>query len=305
MSFELNPSQAELDLKLVLACQSRATDQAAEALAKGASPEALIPGKHADPLRNVLSRAIDKDAAEIVRLLVKYGAHVGESSAEKSAYFEGRCHAFNKPACLLALLESHGIQPQRRHMEWALEWNHSELIAFLSGCVFSSNPIAYDIDIILASGDETDVLSRLSARLPERSGRYACDLYAEEVIVRDVWDFCCSTGSGFGSLVLNQNFETIESARLAFAQLPFCNAAEALNELEDLFASFQFPFGPSERSKHMATLDDAFEAELSALDHKWFAGERAISLWHQDSYRKVTVNFIRANIEIFRKRKAR
>lgn len=300
-------TQMELDAQVLIACRTKDLASASNALQQGANPNAILPGQGTEEERALLSRAIKYNAPEIVELLLQNGATLQESLNDRLCYHERICHYNNRPECLLKLLEFGGVLPRRRHMEWALDWNHKGLRDYLVSKGLSDSPILYDVDEILSAGDSVQIVSRLCDHLPESFSARASELWEPEKIVRDIWSFQCSLGSGIKCAVQNADFECLHLAHEALKKLPPTNGLHALCDLENLFARYRFPLPPQDREKHMASLGDElenFESELSEFDQHWVSGESPSCLWNNIDYLDSAVNNLRKHIDVLRKRKS-
>jgi len=290
------------DADLLRACREGDAELAAHSLRLGANPNAIDSGICTPTMRNAVSRAIEYDSPDVLALLLTYGAEIGESSKTKSIYHEQLCWLVNKPECLKTLIQTGGIAPQRRHMEWALEWNNAELILFLRNQGLSDSPIEYNVDEILELPGAQEVVFALAARLPEAWSRLAGHMFKQEVVIRDIYDFQISIGSCIDSVVHNGDFECLAKARAALESLPPTNALQALLELEGILALYDFQTDPKMRYSHIDYDEEAFEEDLKAHSKKWFYESNGLSLWDHPEHLEEALKFIRREATILRQR---
>ena len=117
------------------------------------------------------------------------------------------------------------------------------------------------------------------------------------------------TGSGFTSLISNEHFDTVARAHSALSAIEHSLATEAVHELRATMAKYGFPLDPSKDLDYLAEISEEvgakFDAEVEALDDKYFSGDGETSLWNNLDYLERGMEFARDKIEKLRTRKQR
>jgi hypothetical protein len=197
------------------------------------------------------------------------------------------------------------LPPIRDDADWAQEKGYSEVQDFANQ-ILGDFEITYDIDELL-SFDTHRFFSDFCSSVPEYHSIHDHMLYPEERVIRDLWEFTCDTGSGFTSMISNEHFDTVERSHSALSQIENSLATEAVLELRATMAKYGFPLDPSKDLEHFAEISEEmgtqFNAEVEALDEKYFSGDGETSLWNNPDYLERGMEFARSNVDKLRTRK--
>jgi len=301
-------TQFETDWSLFLAARAGDMLSGREKLDAGANPNFVEPANKRRPsLRpsSVLLRAAGYGHTDFVELLLDSGASIPDKDDERRRLsYAVRCA--DSPATLL-LLFRRGLPPIRDDADWALEKGYSEVQDFANQKL-GGYKIIYDIDELLTL-DTHSFFSEFSSSVPEYHSVHDHMLHPEERVIRDLWEFSCDTASGFTSLISNEHFDTIVRAHSALSAIEHSLATEAVHELRATMAKYGFPIDPSTTLDHLAKVPDEvgekFDAEVDALDDKFFSDNGETSLWKNLDYLERGMEFARDNIKKLRTRKQR
>jgi len=167
--------------------------------------------------------------------------------------------------------------------------------------------ITYDVDQFVT---DVSFLSRFVDHLGLHCTASFDQFLEPEKVLFGVADFECMTGNGLAPLVENENFDTISRATWSLQHFPSTRAASAMQELDELLCSFGFPKNPDERTEFLGAMrmneaeTERFDAELAALDRKYYGGGYANTLWASRELNDAARAYLIANLEELRTRKA-
>lgn len=299
-------TQFETDWRLFLAARTGNLVSARETLEAGANPNFVEPENKRRPSllpSSVLLRAVGYGHADFVELLLDSGASIPEDEEERGRLsYSARCS--DSPETLL-LLFRRGLPPRRDDADWALDKGYSNVLDF-SNKSLGAFDITYNIDELLAF-DIHRFYSGFYSSVPEHHSIHDHMLFPEERVVRDLWEFSCDTGSGFSSMVGNGHFDTVARADSALSKIGKSLATEAVAEVRAVMIRCGFSLDPAKDIEHLSGMSEpmgaVFEAEVEALDEKYFTRDKTTSLWHNLGYLEQGMEFARDNIAKLRERK--
>ena len=301
-------TQFETDWSLFLAARSGGLLSAREKLEAGANPNFVEPANKRRPsLRpsSVLLRAVDYGHTDFVELLLDTGASIPDDEEEQRRLsYAARCA--DSPATLLSLFRR-GLPPIRDDADWAQEKGYSDVWDFANQRL-GTYEITYDIDELLKL-DTHRFFSDFCLGVPEYHSVHDHMLFPEERVIRDLWEFTCDTGSGFTSMISNEHFDTVARGHSALSKVGNSLASEAVLELRATMGRSGFPLDPTKDLDHLSEISEEigaiFDAEVEALDQKYFTGDDEASLWQNLDYLDRGKDFARDNIDTLRKRNKR
>jgi len=172
--------------------------------------------------------------------------------------------------------------------------------------------VVYDIDALL---DSPDFL--LEIEFPETEARINGvwgpnpayeQLAPEEKVLDAIAEFYrMGAGNGFQNLLDNVYYDLVYRVTNSLAQLPPTRMLGAFRELRAVMERHQFPADASLCEDHHGSLSpakqEAFEKQVSKLDSRYFDPEKPTMIWDHLDYVPVTIEYVKANIEVFRRRK--
>ena len=301
------PSQFELDWDLFLAVRKNDLNKANDLLAAGANPNFEDPqDAHRNPdciPTTTLYRAINCQHKAFVALLLEHGATIPDAEKAQIKLGEGAM-ATSKPIYLLMLLE-HGLPPRKEYRDWAAGKRNRKLKKLLNDS-YGQFKINYDIEALLTLPTHEFYEAFYNA-VPEYFDPNEKILSKEERVIRDIYEFETDIGSGFSSMYSNEHFDTFNRAYRAVSVLGNNLALSALAEFRTILKRYRFPLrskGDERRYARLSESDhDALETEIETLDSKYFHGEESMSLWQQDDYLQLGVEYVKKNIGVFQKRR--
>ncbi|WP_309397620.1 hypothetical protein [Cerasicoccus maritimus] len=300
-------NQFQKDWALFLNAKDGDIERAKELIAEGANPNFVQPktGRlQPHQLSSVLCRAIGHGHKEFIEFLFDNGAVIPETKEwQKKVGYAAQCAG--RPDILILLI-SYGLPVIDNYQEWADNEGHLALKEYLDSHV-GPRTIQYDIDKMLEVGAYQFVID-FCGQMPQYYDVASSELYEEEIVVRDVGEFLLDTGSGFTSMYFNGHFDTFDRALAALSQMKESLAFRALREVRSTLVEFGYPNEPEASNQYDGFLDEARREELQAaferLDAKYFHGEDSQSLWHNLDFIDRTHEYVKSNIEIFRRRNA-
>lgn len=298
-------NQFQKDWALFLNAKDGDIEKAKELIADGANPNFVQPqtGRlRPHQLSSVLCRAVRHGHINYIRFLFENGAVIPETKEwqKRVGYAAQRA---SRPDVLISLI-SHGLPILDDYQEWADNHKHKELKEFLDARA-GPRTIKYDIDAMLEVGAYQFVID-FCAKMPQHYDVASSQLSEEEIVVRDVGEFLLDIGSGFASMFSNGHFDTFDRALAALSRIEESLAISALREVRSTLDEFGYPTDPKSASEFDCSLSEEnrkkIEKAFERLDAKHFHGEDSQSLWHNIDFIDRTHDYVRSNIEMFRRR---
>jgi len=298
-------TQFEKDWQLFLAARNGDLNAGCEALKAGANPNFVEPPKRRQSLKpsSILLRAVDYSHTAFVEMLLDAGASLPKAKDEQ-ARLSYAARVKGDSATLLLLLRR-GLPPSQDDADWAQERGCREVQEFIEQAL-GKFTINYDIDELLAKPYNKFYYDFCQA-VPEYYS--ICDslLFPQERVIRDLWELCCDTGSGFTSLIGNEHYDTVARSYHALREIRPSNGLRAVSELREVLRKHGFPLEPDKALEYQGTLSrearQTMENDIEALDRRFFSGSDEDSLWRNTDYLDFGMEYARDHIETFRKRK--
>lgn len=233
--------------------------------------------------------------AESAKILLDSGSNVNWSAEDKTTALITATWA-NSPECVQLLLER-GADPHATDKEGlnahqiAVKHRRHKAEQILAKAVGYAvepkqiEPIAYDIDKLLASEDFLiDVHNALYKAIEDRNP----DLLGEEIQLFAIAALHVDSGNGFETIIQDENYEVILDALEARSVVQDTLLDRALGDTHAILNRYKIPRSPEGWQIHYATLENTgrlknFEDEIEELDRRYFYGRP--SLWHNcDEY---------------------
>jgi hypothetical protein len=299
-------AQFEKDWGLFLAAREGNLDAGRKALIEGANPNFVEPPNRRRPSlkpSSTLLRVVGYGHTAFAEMLLDAGASIPSSKEEQECLsYAARCA---DSAATLLLLLRRGLPPTRDDGDWAQERGYRQIQEFVEQAL-GPFTITYDIDDLL-NKPYNKFYYEFGLAVPEYYSIHDPMLYPQERVIRDLWELCCDTGSGFTSLICNEHYDTVERSYQALREIRPSNGLRAVSELREVLRKHGFPLEPDKALEHQCTLPEearqALENDVEALDNRFFGSREEESLWRNNDYLEYGMQYAREHIDVFRKRK--